>query len=253
MQFVLCDDDALLRSMVEAVVSRHGHDIAGVADTTVAGAQLVLAARPDVVVLDLSLGTNTDFDVIEAAGQVGATTIVFSHNADHRVLDRYDERPLVVPKPDLAGLEDLIARLGEPNGNGASDVTATADRRVRPTRAAAGPVPTGVGDASAFYEALNNAVEGDTLLSIELGPSGSADWEAAGTRVAALIRATDRLLASPTSVRVYLAGGETDGAESLVERLHGQGTVPEEWAIRSIVVDAGEAPADAFDRLKRAS
>jgi hypothetical protein len=249
MHFVLCDDDAMMRSMVESVVTRQGHDVIGIAETTMDGASLVATARPDVVVVDPSIGVNTDFDVLAAAESSGSRVIVFSFSAGGLLYDQYAERPLVVVKPDLAELERVIERLelaSAPAGG------VTHDRRLRPGRAASGPTPAGVGDAGAFYEALNNAVEGDTLLSIEFSASGSVDWEDVGNRVALAIRGTDRLLASPTSVRVYLAGGSTDGAASLVDRLRRDVAVPTEWTIKSVIVGPGEAPADAFDRLKRA-
>ena len=77
MRFVLCDDDELLRSLVETVLERQGHEVIGVADHTAIGSQLVKAGKPDAVIVDLSLGYNTDFDIIETAIDVGARVIIF--------------------------------------------------------------------------------------------------------------------------------------------------------------------------------
>jgi chemotaxis response regulator CheB len=50
MRFVICDDDEMLTSMVDATIASHGHDIVGIADTPVAAVGLVEHGQPDVVV-----------------------------------------------------------------------------------------------------------------------------------------------------------------------------------------------------------
>ena len=126
--------------MAEALVERLGHEVVGVAVNNAIATELVTHARPDVVILDLSLGYNTDFDIIEAAVRVGARVIVFSHTADHAVLDRYSPKPIVVAKPDLHDLEKAIARVQATTSDHGE---LTADRRQRPAAAAAGPEPSG--------------------------------------------------------------------------------------------------------------
>ena len=59
MRVVICDEDALLREMVEALVTRLGHEIIGITDTTAAGVALIEAGRPEVVIYDMALGYNT--------------------------------------------------------------------------------------------------------------------------------------------------------------------------------------------------
>jgi len=242
MRFVLCDDDDLVRSAVEGMVDDLGHEVVGVAVATAPAVHLIEAARPEVVILDLSLGYNTDFDVIEAALGVGATPIVFSQNADDAVLARYESRPLVVFKPDLPALERVVARLALDHIAGVVEE----DRRRRPAAAPEGPEPTSVEDAQAFYVALNAANEGDVLLSIEL----PADGIDVAQQVKAIMRGSDRLLASSSSVRVYLPGGEEAAVGSFVARLRAVAPLPEGTRVRSVVIAPGEAPADAFDRLK---
>lgn len=246
-RFVLCDEDYLLRELVESVVTKLGHEVVGAADATATASKLVETARPDVVILDLSLGYNTDFDVIATAGEVGATVIVFSRTADEATLQRYPVRPLVVPKPELTTLEETIRMVAAVHERGPGE-----DRRRRPPRAAAGPQPTGVGDAQAFYEALNNADADDTLVAIEVMADGEtlADAELIGTRVSTLVRATDRVLAIPSSVKVFLPGGALDGVRSFIARLRREIPLPPEVRVRSIVIAAGESAVDAFDRLK---
>jgi hypothetical protein len=99
-----------------------------------------------------------------------------------------------------------------------------------------------VSDAQAFYEALGNAVEGDALLTID------ADDDA--ELVAALVRASDRVVDTGAKILVFLAGGGEIGVEAFTRRLVDAGSSA---AVRSVVVAADEIGADAFDRLKSAA
>jgi chemotaxis response regulator CheB len=248
-KFVLCDDDALMRSMIETIIERQGHEVVGAADNTAAATELIVHSRPEGVVVDLSLGYNTDFDIIDVAMAVGARVIVFSHNASHELLDRFSPRPVAVPKPDFVELEEVIAK------------TATADfgpshveRRSRPERVAIGPTPTGIGDAQAFYEALSNAAADDVLVSVEpAGDAGPYLAEADATRLLGLVRATDRVLAAGSSVKVFLAGGADVGLQAFLQRIRdGAPALADAVVVRAVVVAGGEDSATAFDRLKTA-
>lgn len=232
----------MLREMVESVITRAGHEIVAIADTTVAAVRLIEVARPDLVVFDMTLGFNTDFDVIRTANAMGARTVVFSHNADAAILDRYDPRPTVVHKPDLIELERVI--------DSPADLPPAApldgvERRQRPTRAASGPPPTSVADAQAFYEALLDSRPGDALLTIDLRTDGIH----AAETVLGLLRSTDRLVASPSSVRVLLPGGAEPAIESFLGRLERAAVVPAGAQVRHVVVAADESASEAFERL----
>jgi len=250
MRFVLCDDDQLFTSMVEAMLADVGHEVVGVASTTAASVALVETARPDVVIVDLSLGFNTDFDVVEAAAAVGAAAILFSYTVDEALLTRYPRRPLIVYKPDLPELEQVVRRLERSPQRGVVEH----ERRTRPSRVSGGSPPADIADARAFYEALNEGASGDALISIDLpddyGAGDSA--RAAAMRVRDVLRDTDRLVASASSVRIFLPGAEQTGIQSFLARLDQVGGLPEGATVRSIVVAPEELPSDAFDRLKHA-
>lgn len=242
MRFVVCDGDQLLRSMIEAIIERNGHEVVGVADQTAIATQLVVHSKPDAVVIDLSLGYNTDFDVLEAVDAVGAVAIVFSHNADHELLARRTMQPTVVPKPDLVELERVIASLAIRMT--VSDAPPT-DRRIHEPRAARGRVPAGLDDVDAFYEAMGAIEQGDVLLSIE--PADAAP-------IAAIVRGSDRVVATGSSVKVLLAGASSVGLEAFLGRLRDR--VPDiasTATIRSALVGPGETSADAYDRLRGAT
>lgn len=249
MRVVLCDEDELLLTMVEAIVVRQGHDVVGMADTTPAAVGLIEHAKPDIAIIDLALGFNTDFDAVKSAINVGARVIVFSHTADAHLLEAYSVRPIVVPKPNLDELERVLITLPAAD----EPATSSVDRRVRPTRAASGPPPTGPGDAQAFYESLNSADGGDGIVWADLsGVAPGIDEHGVVEQVKAVMRAGDRLLASPGSIRVFLPGADEDGVASFRRRLGGADVLPAGSAVHSVVVADGESPTAAFDRLKTA-
>jgi CheY-like chemotaxis protein len=242
-QIVVCDNDVFMREMVESLVRTTGHEVLGIADTTHDAVGLIEAGHPDAVVVDLSVGYNTDFDVIAAANAVGARAIVFTHNADHELLSQYEIAPAVVPKPDLVALEDLLRRLGLDDHKHAVEQ----DRRARPARAAEGPAPTGASDAQAFFEAVNGARGGDSLVSIDV-PLGA---EAVADEVGRRLREGDRvLIVPPRAVRVFLPGGGDEGLDSVVDRIRGIHVVTSDCLVASVIVRDGEHGADAFERLK---
>lgn len=249
MRFVVCDDDDLYVRMIELMLADLGHDVVGVATATHEAVALIETGRPDVVIVDPSMGFNTDFDMIAATSAVGARTIVFSQNAYESIIGQYELTPTVVHKPDLTELERVVRELGVERGEALSIAS---ERRQRPTRAAQGRVPTSVGDAQAFYEALNDAAAGDVLMSLELSDQDPAlrDTSSIATLVRQIIRDSDRLLASPWAVRIFLPGADDVGVASLVTRLEQGHAIPEGAVVRSIVVGADESPAEAFDRLR---
>lgn len=248
MRFALCDDDPLFADIAESLISRMGHEVVGVAHSPAAAVSLLEQAQPEMVVVDMAMGFGSDFDMVRTAMDLGMGTIVFSQRVDDSVLGHYDPRPEVVQKPDFDLLEACInrviaARLALEEGH---------DRRVRPQRAAQGPVASSVGDAQAFYEALNNAEEGDVLVALDLPEAaGPEQAKAVGEHLTLLIRATDRLLASGSGVRLFLAGAGAEGRDALLGRLAAEDPPPAGTRTTSVVVADGEAGSDAFSRLKQ--
>lgn len=241
MRIVVCDEDILMSELIESLVTRTGHEVAGIAVDTASAVHLIEAARPEAVILDLSLGYNTDFDVIASAQGVGARAIVFSRNAEVDRLRRYDPAPTVVPKPDLTALEHLLERLEIDEQRQAVEQ----ERRTRPVRAASGPEPMGISDTQAFFEAVNGAHAGDALVSFDGEGTG-----ALAEVVLQLLRATDRLLAFPDGIRCYLPGGGEPSVPSLLGRIAEVAALPPGAKATSVVVAEGEDGAAAFDRLR---
>lgn len=242
MRIVVCDEDVLMGELIESLVADTGHEVVGVAGDTASAVHMIEAARPEAVILDLSLGYNTDFDVIASAQGVGARAIVFSRNADADRLSHYHPPPTVVAKPDLTALEHLLVRLEVDQQDHA---VVEHERRVRPARAASGPEPMGISDTQAFFEAVNGAQPGDTLASLDGDGTG-----ALADVVLGMLRATDRLLAVPDGVRCYLPGGGEVAVPSLLDRIAAAAALPPGARATAVVVADGEDGATAFERLR---
>lgn len=242
----LCDDDGPLVALVEGVVVAHGHEIIGVADTTVGAVHLVQHGHPDLVVVDPVVGCNTDFDVIETACEVGAATVVFSRSGYVVAPGRYRRTPSVVAKPDLVALEAAISRLAHDD----SGAVTPGERRVRSARSASGPKPSGVHDASAFYGALNEAVPGDSLVAVVVDDAAEPHArDVTAARISSIVREGDRTLVAGWAVVVFVPASGTDGVAALVGRLNDAG-IGIDIDLTSAAVEPDETGAEALARLK---
>src|SRR5436190_21977674 len=105
MRFVLFDEDDMFRAIAEDALVRDGHEVVGVADSALHCVDLVETSKPDVLLVDLSSGSSTDFDVVASANDCDTSVIIFSFLVDDVFLSRYDPRPIFVAKPDYAELE----------------------------------------------------------------------------------------------------------------------------------------------------
>lgn len=87
----LADDSALIRDRVAAMLATRAIDIVGQAETPQGSIDGILAAHPDVVVLDVQLEGGTGLQVLRAVRQVdpGIAFVVFSNNAGPAYRKRY--------------------------------------------------------------------------------------------------------------------------------------------------------------------
>jgi hypothetical protein len=246
-RLLICDSEGDLAHMVEVIAERVGHEVVGMPDSLQTAEGLMRATRPEVIVLDPALGFGSDFDLVDQAVSVGAQVILFSHTANEYSLDRYDPRPLVVRKPDLTGLEEVL-RTVEP----ATPSRDPGDRRQRPQRSATGRPPVGPTDNEAFFEAISGAQGGDVLVWIDFSAVATQmDAEVVHRMIMGASRSGDRLVLSPTSIRGFLPGAGDEGAASFWSRLESQELLLPGVTVQAVVVSEGEHPNDAFDRLRR--
>jgi DNA-binding NarL/FixJ family response regulator len=87
----LAEDSALIRTRIEAMFEGSGICLVGQAATPAACIEAILAARPDVVVLDVQLEGGAGLDVLNAVHPVAPEVrfIVFSNNSGPAWRKRY--------------------------------------------------------------------------------------------------------------------------------------------------------------------
>lgn len=238
MRFVICDDDEVVAQVLDAALTVEGHELVGVAETPAAAVDLVGQAKPDVAVIEPSVGCTSDYDAVDAANSVGAHVVLFSRTGSPIEHGRYKPEPPMVPKPNISALETVI---------GDMLVARFIDRRKQPTRRFQSMGPS---DAAAFYAAINEAVQGDAFVSVAPRIERADSWL---WRVTAGIRETDMVLTSSTAVLVFMPGAGKDGVHALYERLLSDPAESNEGDMRAVVLEAGESPSDAFARLKDAT
>ncbi|UUZ68318.1 response regulator [Polaromonas sp. P2-4] len=87
----LADDSALIRDRVAAILSARAMDIVGQAKTPQGSIDGILAAQPDVVVLDVQLEGGSGLQVMRVVRQAapGIAFVVFSNNSGPAYRKRY--------------------------------------------------------------------------------------------------------------------------------------------------------------------
>jgi DNA-binding NarL/FixJ family response regulator len=87
----LADDSVLIRERVAAMLGASAMTIVGQAETPQASIAGILAARPDVVVLDAQLEGGSGLQVLRAVRQVAPRIafVVFSNSSDSAYRKRY--------------------------------------------------------------------------------------------------------------------------------------------------------------------
>jgi len=87
----LADDSALIRSRVSAILAARSATVVGQAETPQGCIDGILAARPDVVVLDVQLDGGQGLEVLRAVRPVAPDIafVVFSNNAGPAYRKRY--------------------------------------------------------------------------------------------------------------------------------------------------------------------
>jgi len=87
----LADDSALIRDRVAAMLTTRAMSIVGQAETPQGSIQGILAAHPDVVVLDVQLEGGSGLEVLRAVrlAEPGIAFVVFSNNSGPAYRKRY--------------------------------------------------------------------------------------------------------------------------------------------------------------------
>jgi CheY-like chemotaxis protein len=245
---VICDDDAVLRSVVADLAQEAGLEVVAETDQGADVLNLVRRFGIDVVVLDLSLGIMSGNQVLAALREEGLAPliIVFSaYAADDPELRALGAR-WVVDKPDLDRLEGALKeaaaaagderRLRETAGTvGEAAQPDAVERRFASRRTEdIGPAwrsPSGIEPASELEERLATCVPGDAILAVTVadpvtvreraGDVLAADCVLEVARVLRLtVRVQDIVLDEPTchGFLVLLRGGDHRAADAAWNR-----------------------------------
>ena len=114
---LIVDDNQAFLDAARVFLERDGLTIAGVALTSVQALLQIEALRPQVVLVDISLGAESGFDLARRIAEDGlaaeAVVILISTRAEEDVADLIDESPVAgfLPKEELSA--SAIHRIAE--------------------------------------------------------------------------------------------------------------------------------------------
>jgi DNA-binding NarL/FixJ family response regulator len=113
---VIVDDDAAFLNVAQALLEREGITVAGVARRCLEAVDRAEELRPDLVLIDISLGQESGFDVARVLAGNGhaATLIMISTHSEADYADLIAESPVAgfLPKTDLsvAAIERILGQ-----------------------------------------------------------------------------------------------------------------------------------------------
>jgi CheY-like chemotaxis protein len=120
---LIVDDNASFLDVAGALLEREGLRVVGVASNGAEALTRACALRPDVILLDIALGTESGLEVarrLVEADPDGARVILISTHAEADFADLIDATPAVgfVPKSELSAsaVRLLAVRPNEPRG-----------------------------------------------------------------------------------------------------------------------------------------
>ena len=248
---LLCDDDAHLRVVLRGIMRDRNHEIVGEAETAGDCKALVATAQPDLVLIDLSLRQGSGAEVGRMAAAHGSHVIVFSAFLDS--ISDTGFADAVIAKPDFLALEAAIDALTARTSTGDQWDRGQPDRRANSVSGRELP-PAPIDPTDAFYQALDRAKAGDSLVLIDL-PSGPADAEALAILARGVIRPHDHLMLRGAQVALLLVAGEPDAAAAVTTRLSSATADTEygaSWTWRARVLTEDESPAEVYQQLRQA-
>ncbi len=238
MRVILCDDDALVRSVVAPIVEERGHEVVGEADDELGALALLARVQPDLAIVDLALRISTGLEVVRAAWESGCEVVIFSSYLTPDLLRQEPERPVAVEKPHFDRLADALEQVGN------SLAVRGSDRRAR-GRSARQPSPT-------FAQAVAEAGPGDAIVILEPPEEERALLEVVGLEGRRVTAKTDRVETTERQVRLLLTLAGAGGADAVVQRLAATAGVDlQGWSRRIAVVTEALSGAEAFDQIRR--
>jgi two-component system, NarL family, nitrate/nitrite response regulator NarL len=122
MRSLIVDDNGLFLEAARVLLEREGLSVAGVAATSAEALRQAEALRPDVILVDISLGEESGFDLARRLVEDGlgddAVVILISTHAEEDLADMIAASPAAgfLPKAELSA--SAVQRIVESLGDG---------------------------------------------------------------------------------------------------------------------------------------
>jgi DNA-binding NarL/FixJ family response regulator len=114
MRCLIVDDSAAFRAAASSMLERAGIDVVGMATTSQEALTCCRELRPDVVLVDIDLGAESGFDVVEALHQAGpseTSMILISTHSEQDFADLIADSPALGFLPKFALSPESIRRM----------------------------------------------------------------------------------------------------------------------------------------------
>ena len=234
MDVLICEDDAVARSVISGLVEDNGGQVLAAVDSMIDAMAFLERFSPDLVIVDLVLRHGSGVQLVEHVRRAHPDVHVVVFTANDALAHIDDVAIEVVAKPDFERLSQVIASSGDRTGD-------VGGERRRPVRYV-GNTPRSTTDARAFYQLIADAQPDDVLVRVEVegDPAGVAQ------DLRSTLRSHDAVLQRTDQVVALLIGGGDDTVQALQGRL--ERFFPA-LASRTTSTLAGTDPIDAFSRL----
>lgn len=246
MRVVVCDDDAVLRSVVTTLAEQAGHEVLAETDSGADAIAMIDRFGAELLVLDLALPGLSGLDVLVELRRRGldCDVVVFTaFDTDAAAVIAAGARAVVL-KPDLAALDAALAVVPAadlPAGRDRRRPDARDDRLRRPPVAEVGP--SGVAPPALVDEWVGTLRSGDAVLALAVDHPDVRPPSAWGR-----LRNADRLLAAARTAHRVLRAQDRVGLHEPDVALAG-----DDGLLVCLLLGGGRAgPPASFARLASA-
>lgn len=230
---VLCDDDALVRSVIARMMRDTGYDVVGEADSPDQAVALVEHLGADIVILDLALRAGHGEHLLTQIGQrhPDVRVVVFSAYIANPTDLLAAGATAVIEKPDFGRLEEVMTTLFTAPSKLPDERRRDAPRPLPTLPAPSAVTISGFEPWGSFLAAVDCLVAGDAVVALDVLPNTSIDdvWDdvfrtdyrvAVARAAGATRRELDRISLSPSGVPVMLIiAGHPEAASAVFERV----------------------------------
>jgi chemotaxis response regulator CheB len=234
---IVCDDDELVRSVVDGIVTDLGHTVVGEAEDELGALELLQQVEPDIAVVDLALRFSSGLDVVRTAWESGCRVVIFSSFVTPELLNAAPGGPVAVEKPHFDRLTVALEQV-------VNSVTAQGHDRRRRDR--------GHRAAPSFAHAVVEAQPGDAIVVLEPPPEDVRTLDVVGLTAARVTAAQDRNETTPRQLRLLLVHAGEGGARVVIDRIATTAGVDlSTWSQRVAVVTEDTPGVEAYEQIRK--